>query len=1320
MVNRATSALLIIAMLLTLWTPITDAAAVSITISNLNNVSPTVAPNVDAPSSTDTVDTFTTNPVSITANIAGIPDSQVQGIYMRITNTTTLKVTEDKTIKPTQVGSEITFNNVLLSQGLNKIELKHDAFGYTSVPGWANFSAAMSISDLKLNDQQILDNGVVSRSGTLEAITGTAINADAITMYLNGTAYYPASFSRNRFTFYFNTGRISDMVLEPGNNELTFVSTQGNHTYSLTRRFLYDNGRSFPYDVMIDQLGFSEPNPDPEPTRKNPSLHIIDRPTIETNTVNDVDLRLKLKSTVTGTVYDQYDYADLYIMGSASKYTVRYSFWDNTFTNLGSANGGQLNNGGNANKTFYSVTPDALNMFAVHDMSIQLPIATGSANQIFEIQYTDIDNRLPTIKRQFFFDFVDKDQPYIYSDVQLYVDGSKTVALNKPNGFTQITRFPARLKVMTDNSQAVMVRINGQLYNDQDTSTPNTGGVYPVTILNPVPTTHTGEADIVLQGLPDGGATLEVIPCADTDCTSPQYASIKTYNLQIASAPLLLLDNVYNGMVITGKDRLRCGSTQICMSGRIINKASATMEATLNGQPIVLTFDPTDPEKFRVEGAAFNIPDPTDPSGTRGILDRDGKKQLSFKVKVNNQEVTFNYEFYIIADTGPTITHFDLDYNVSDPRFVKNATGYITTATQINLLGRVLNGATTHNATVDVTVQLPGKSTETNITSVITQINPANGDPSYDQVRVTDYTFPSDTYGEFIFNLRVKAQSGSEIRQQIRVKREPQPYRIIDPLLINNTSGFEDLILIKNSDGKTQLNINKNYMTLMIYAERATKVLVGKEEAMEQKAHPGLFRFDVMDLKNGKNEIKFTVVRGDNQQAGSIVLNNTNVAMDGLQHKKKMGSSFKVFDGEINLSFPKDTKLIRYDRNEKFITAERSLLFAIASTVDGRVEKTETPAFKDFLNETTGRFRPASKRYWIDAGTIENIPDSHPDKEVLYTQALTKGGGRLPTEPSDIVSSVGQFQNRDINYLVVPSKPGELTLKYDPVIRNDAWRYLTVFQYNVFDNLNGSLTPSRPNGEWRNIGGVIDTKNNTITVPVDSFGYFQVMYMDNGFGDLDTATNKHWAKQYIEALYSKGIMRSKDTEPNRFLPDEFITRGEFVQMIVNIFDLPLENRDTRVDSGDRTYNGMFIDVPRGSDLRSGFGLYDFKHIEAAARAGIIRGQAGNLFGHDQSLTRAQAALIIARAANLKMLTDYKKASDSLQKQFTDGITMTDPEFVPAIEAVAKAKLMDGIPNDLLEGQNKQTVRFDPNSNITRAQAATIAYRVLQQQNKFPK
>ncbi|MEK8131721.1 S-layer homology domain-containing protein [Paenibacillus filicis] len=1294
--TRITSALLIFAMLLTLWTPLpaNAATAVTISISNLNNVSAPAAGDGNKPSSSQTVDTFTTNPVTITANFSGIPDNQVQGIYLRITNTTTLKVTEDKANKPVQNGNEVTFNNVLLTQGLNKIELKHDAFGYTSVPGWANFSAAMSISDLALNGQPLIENSTLKKAGSLQSITGTAANADEITLYLNGEAYYPASFARNKFTFYFNTGRVSDMKIRPGNNELTFVAKQGNNTYSLKRKFIYDNGEAYPYDIAISGMTMSDWKP------------IYNRPTIETEDITDVSVNMKLR-TISSSVYE-YEHAYISLAGTESKYKVRYNFATKDFTVLSSPDAPPPSKGQpRENKRIDPVLESG--DFATHNIQVDLPIATGSQLQILKIQYEDTDFRLNPIEELYYFDFVDKNKPYIDGDVQLVVDeaNNRTVALNKPNGTTQINRFPSKLRVLTQNADKVMVKINGQPYDDgRDPAVPNPGGLYTMTATTDSTGKTFGMAEITLKGISDGQATLEVIPYSNGD---PWPASTKTYYLQIASSPLLILDNVYNGMVITNKDLLRCGAEHPCISGRLMNRAGAPVEVLLNGIKLTPIFM-NDKQEVDSAGEWFKI-SADDLNNSKALIE-DGKKILTFTIKVGTQEVVFKYEFFIISDNGPSIVMFDLDYNTTDPRFVKTSTGYTTTAPQINLVAQVVKG--TSNPTITLSVQRPGSSTENPLSMSETNISDT---PRTVQLRLDKYEFPAGVYGEYIFTLKVRASNGSEIRQQLRVKREPQPYRIIDPLSVGST--LQDLVLVKNSAGKSQLNINKNYMTLFIFAENATGVLVGKEEAVSQKAYPGLYRYDVKDLKPGNNEIKFTIVRGNNQQPGSIVLNNTNTPIEGLQYKAKMANSFKVFSGDISLTFPKDTKLIRNDRDPKFITTERSLLFGIASTVDGRVEKSETPAFKDFLVEKTGRFRPASKRYWIDAGTIEDISSVDPDRENLMTQALVKGGGRLPTERSDINSSLGQFHNRDIKYLVVPSKPGTLTLKFDSVIRDEAWRYLSVFQYNVFENPNGGTMPSRPNGEWKNIGGVVNNKDNTITVPIDSFGYFQVMYMDNGFGDLDTASNKHWAKLFIEALYSKGIMRSKDTEPNRFLPDEYITRGEFVQMLVNIFNIPLENPDTRVDTSDRTYNGMFIDVPRGSDLRSGFGLYDFKHIEAAARAGIVRGTAGNIFGHDQTLTRSQAALMIARAADLKML-DVTKASQALQKSFTDGATITDPEFIPAIEAVTKAKLMDGIPNDLLEGQKKETARFDGGSNITRAQAAAIAYRVLQQQKQFPK
>src|SRR5690606_21722129 len=129
--------------------------------------------------------------------------------------------------------------------------------------------------------------------------------------------------------------------------------------------------------------------------------------------------------------------------------------------------------------------------------------------------------------------------------------------------------------------------------------------------------------------------------------------------------------------------------------------------------------------------------------------------------------------------------------------------------------------------------------------------------------------------------------------------------------------------------------------------------------------------------------------------------------------------------------------------------------------------------------------------------------------------------------------------------------------------------------------------------------------------------------------------------------------------------------------------------------------------------------YDYKYIETAAKVGIIRGTTGGRFMPDQPLTREQASLMLARAGEYKLNSDPQKSLSALQKKFTDA-NLIDSNSITAVEAVEKAKLMTGKPNVLQEGQTKPTYRFDPQASFTRAEAATVAMRLMQQMKKVPR
>src|SRR5690606_12612914 len=131
--------------------------------------------------------------------------------------------------------------------------------------------------------------------------------------------------------------------------------------------------------------------------------------------------------------------------------------------------------------------------------------------------------------------------------------------------------------------------------------------------------------------------------------------------------------------------------------------------------------------------------------------------------------------------------------------------------------------------------------------------------------------------------------------------------------------------------------------------------------------------YEAKNLKVGSNEIKFVINRGTSKLNGSIVLFNTNTGIEGIQYKAPLNATMKVFDGDIQLKFPKDTQLMRNDRSDtvQYISTNRQILFGVANNNDGRVDKLkESLIGTNYLVEPTGHFRTASKRFWIDAGII--------------------------------------------------------------------------------------------------------------------------------------------------------------------------------------------------------------------------------------------------------------------------------------------------------------------------------------------------------------
>lgn len=933
-------------------------------------------------------------------------------------------------------------------------------------------------------------------------------------------------------------------------------------------------------------------------------------------------------------------------------------------------------------------TLSRVNRYKVYDFQKSLPVSTNDRNQILEFRFYNsaTDTTPPT---QFHFTYIDTIQPYV--DHVRYKDAHTGLILSG-SADSEIDEQPAKLYVYANVNAA-----NVKMYIGDSNA-----GIDPVSGPNTDTDSDTNETfnlfEFDLPTLPNGRTQVTFVP---SDGSAENFSGRRSYMLNINNTPYIILNNVYNGMIVR--------EDIPTLEGRFVNMPPLSTlpldPADMAGKNYVQLITTDNPTEYIDPATDFT--DSLNPLAfSHPMLPlHEGRNQLKLLIYINNQLTSSTtLEIFKFSTDAPEILNMKPVELTDVPKFVplKLPDNYATAERNVILTGQFANATE-----VKLTVKRKNQSDtwetlyDRRFGSSFSEMDPISDNPAFfDSIDPTTLQFTTapimlSKTGATTFELAITNSSNVTVTKTVTIDRQPLPYEIVYPKLAKNGKGLD------------QATINGNFVEIEMKAENADKITFGKTEATKrivtdpdtglQEIH---YFYEMNDLKVGANNVKFTVTQGTQTINGEFVVFNSDTPIEGAQFKSALKSDIKAFDGMLNLKFPKGVNLMRNDttRVNQYLTTDRKILFGIASNADGRVDKIKHPSPTDgqvdnpnpvigtegalLLEEPTFRFRPASPLFWTDAGTIAA-------DETDRTKALT-GSGRDPYDADE-------FYARSQQDLVVPSERGTLTLKYDSSIRTDAWKYLTVYHYDIFEDYKG-VTQFR----WKNIGGVIDTGAHTITVPFESFGYYQVMYMDQSFDDV---TGHQWARDQLDTLYAKGYMLNKSNAA--FEPEDPITRGEFATLLVKIFEIPLQYTETPT----------FTDVLRINPLTNG--LYDYRYIETAAKVGVVRGMDGGRFAPDDAITRQDAAVMIARAANLKVGTDDAKALKSLQSSFTDANGI-DIYARTAVEAVTKAGLIEGKDNVLLQGQKKPTVRFDPEENFSRAEAAEVAVRVLRQYKKIPK
>ncbi|WP_372636022.1 S-layer homology domain-containing protein [Cohnella sp.] len=1225
---------------------------------------------------------FSTSPTSPTEvnskqiEIAGTFNSVTNLSYRieKIVNGQAVEASNSSTQPIITGGNSFRFAAVTIYEGLNRITVLgvNQVGNAVSGEAYVNFSNVPVITEVKLTDGRPLSSSApVVTARANEAISVNAPNATNVT--INGVEMFGGSGS----TFLLN-----NLGLKRGYNKLVILARNGTKTYELTRYLVYFNGSLTAYNVNWAGTALDGD------------------PVFSTELDGSVTSKVILKTNPSSSVPPAFR-VELVDASGASLGTPVAS--DASFVPAAVVVEGDL--------TTYSITTNS-----------NLSLA-GQPNGKYNLKISDTSvSGTPFILIPF--TYRNANSPYI-TDIKQAYDVTDPGGTGSEIQYASSASFPNNSAVSIVPLWLLLDVTNpgGGTISTTVTAKQNGVAVTGTNFVHDTRVTSTGQPAIIISKMPTGTVELTFT------VTKGSYTDSMTRTIVFVPAPSIQLSNVYNGQIFES-------NALPVIEGKVINfnlLDSAELDTVymkLNGQRYRINtsgvgqiYTPTTATTtYKPGDFTFNsaIAGPGSPATPLQLL--PGANELIFEGIANGVPVSTSFTVYFFSKDNPAIKNirpvpFVIDpaqdtnvldikrkFNDVDVKFAPTGDKqFSTTERDMDLLFDV-------EALTSLELQIDGKKV---VTAKVTDTGNDSGlmetadsvlddtiklyiEPPNSSLAATSHTDP-----EYKYRLRLSGvklpQSGKtnitiivrkgtvSVSETYTIIRDLSPFQILSPQLPNESV------------------INSNFLKVSIKAEGADSVTIGKEKMV--KGTGDIFRHELKNLKVGKNTIKFTVQQGTQKINGSFVVNYAGDSSVTAQYKTKLPTTGKIslFKGELGLTFPKNTFLRQANRNPgqdvKTINLfdAQELYFGIGDREDGRTVKRYNAVGEEDLDgnpmdgilvdvpvraEATDRLIPknnftfASNLFWVDSGYFKGtgLVNDYQLIDAMHPYATTDNG-------DDIFYIRSFYPDKWLE----PSQRGTITIKYDSNIVDAIARNLSVWRYT--------------SQGWVNVGGTVDTKKKTVTGSFDGFGYYAVMSLRYSFSDI---VGHGYARLALETMFSRGIMLNKDN--NSFGVYDNITRGEFAQVLVKMLDIPLE-----YDPNNMTFDDVIpIDFPDA--------LWNYRYIETAVKKGYIRGRSPRLFWPNDTLSREDASVMIARALNLvKSKADMEKDKEALQKLFTDANTIS-VYSASSVLAMQKAGYITGIPNNIPGG--KASFRFEPNSNLTRADAAVIVERIMKKLKKL--
>lgn len=305
-----------------------------------------------------------------------------------------------------------------------------------------------------------------------------------------------------------------------------------------------------------------------------------------------------------------------------------------------------------------------------------------------------------------------------------------------------------------------------------------------------------------------------------------------------------------------------------------------------------------------------------------------------------------------------------------------------------------------------------------------------------------------------------------------------------------------------------------------------------------------------------------------------------------------------------------------------------------------------------------------------DFGSIDSNGNFTAGQKLGMTSVTAEYAGKIGSSQINIVNDITIIPSvNKLNLSAGQSKDINITAKFGTVtaISND-----NLFKWNC-DKEIGVIDG---NGVFKagNISAsgniTVSYNNKSVRIPVSVTGAAS----SSSFSDI----RGHWAEAYINQLSAKGLVSGIGN--GMFGPENKLTRSQFLAMLAK-----LSGEDV---SKSPAVN--FKDVP-GNEWYYAF-------VNWGSAAGIVKGTDTGMFMPNGIITREQMALMLDKYMEYKKLN----ISKNINMKFQDAVKISD---------WAKNSVVKAVNAGILTG--KAGGRFDPAGSATRAEAATVIWKLNQ-------